>query len=413
MRRVALLASLPVVLLSCSSSRNDASPEVVGARADAYTQQCAKTTVEGVDVSDGQGSIDWSAVKAAGRDFAFMKATQGTYFTAKTFAANWSGAKKAGVLRSAYHFFDPTEDGVAQANHFLNVVGTIGPDDLPAMLDVECPDGDSACLGWSGGTGDAPASDIVKRATDWLVTVTDATGKKPIVYTFPAYFPDLSVDTSALGKYPLYIATIASCASVPAPWKSAVFWQYSWTGTVSGISGQVDMDRFFGSMTDLQAFASTTGGGGAGGSSGAGGAAGKGGGAGGGTGGATGESGHSGFSGSGGTSTGGAAGASSSSGGKAGHAGMAAAGGTSSSSSGAGGAASLAGGAGGATSTPAQVVSLGDSSESGGCALGRRSPGKFGLAVFALALASAARRRPSRRAACRRRSPSPARSRSR
>ena len=249
MKRLVLLGAL--VAVGCSS------PEDVGSQGAAYTTQCADASVvEGVDISSGQSPVNWTSVLGAGRHFAFIKATQGDYYTSSNFATQYAGAKTAGVLRSAYHFFDPTVDGVAQANYFLGVVKTIEPGDLPPMLDVECPDGDSMCLGFAGGSGQAPAATIVQRALDWLTTVEAATGKTPIVYTFPSYFPGLATQDSALAKYPLFIATLASCASVPAPWTTATFWQYSWTGTVNGIPGQVDLDRFFGSLADLQTFAS-------------------------------------------------------------------------------------------------------------------------------------------------------------
>ncbi len=239
-------------LLACGCS----APEEVGSSSEAYTTQCPDASVvEGVDISSGQSPVNWTSVLAAGRHFAFIKATQGNYYTSSSFASQYSGAKAAGVYRSAYHFFDPTIDGVTQANYFLGVVGTIEPDDLPPMLDVECPDGSSTCLGFSGGSGSAPAATIVTRALDWLSTIKTKTGKTPIVYTFPSYFPGLATPDSALAAYPLFIATLSSCAAVPAPWTSAVFWQYSWTGTVNGIPGQVDLDRFFGSLSDLQAFA--------------------------------------------------------------------------------------------------------------------------------------------------------------
>ena len=240
------------VLLACGCS----SPEELGTSSEAYTTQCGDAgVVEGVDISSGQSPDNWTSVIGAGRHFAFIKATQGDYYTSSNFAAQYAGAKTAGVYRSAYHFFDPTVDGVAQANYFLGVVGTIEPDDLPPMLDVECPDGDSMCLGFAGGSGDAPAATIVSRALDWLTTVQAKTGKTPIVYTFPSYFPGLATSDSALANYPLFIATLSQCASVPAPWTKAAFWQYSWTGTVSGIPGQVDLDRFFGTLADLQTFA--------------------------------------------------------------------------------------------------------------------------------------------------------------
>lgn len=263
MKRFAWVA-VGAVVAGCSAAPG--SPEPTASTEEAV-QQCETQVVEGVDVYDGSGTIDWTKVKAAGVDFAIMKATQGTYNTQKTFPANWSGAKAAGVYRSAYHFFDPTEDGAAQAQHFLSVVGTIGPGDLPPMLDVECPDGDPNCLG-TGAAGTAAASDIRTRMLAWLTAVEQATGKKPIIYTFGSYFSSNGVDTTGLDAYPLYIADIVSgtCFNVPAPWKSAVIWQYSWTGTVSGIPVQVDRDRFIGTLAQLGAFAGeTTGGGDAGG----------------------------------------------------------------------------------------------------------------------------------------------------
>jgi len=235
---------------ACSSS-----PEDIGSSSAAYTTQCAGSTVEGVDISAGQSPVTWSLVAGDNRQFAFIKATQGNYYTSSAFAAQYAGAKTAGVYRSAYHFFDPTVDGVMQANYFLGVVGTVLPDDLPPMLDMECPDGSTTCLGFTGGSGNAPSATIVSRALDWLSTVEAATGKKPIVYTFPSYFPGLATPDTGLAAYPLFIATFATCASVPAPWTTAVFWQYSWTGTVAGIPGQVDLDRFFGTLSDLQTFA--------------------------------------------------------------------------------------------------------------------------------------------------------------
>src|SRR5579862_8297268 len=107
-----------VALLGCESSASKEETRTVAEP----VEQCPSESVEGIDVFDGQGQVDWVAVARTGIRFAFIKATQGTYDSQATFAFNWSQAKSAGILRSAYHFFDPTEDGVAQAEHFLSVV---------------------------------------------------------------------------------------------------------------------------------------------------------------------------------------------------------------------------------------------------------------------------------------------------
>lgn len=253
MKRAWIFLCAAVVGCSAAPGQDDAT----GTTSEAL-QQCANNVVEGIDIYDGNGTIDWTSVKSAGVDFAMIKATQGTYNTQSTFAANWSGSKAAGLYRSAYHFFDPTEDGTAQAQHFLSVLGKPQPDDMPAMLDIECPDGDANCL-YQGASGQASASDIYTRMWAWIDTVEKATGKKPIIYTFGSYFSSNGIDTTGLSAYPLFIADptggATNCFDVPAPWSSAVIWQYSWTGTVSGISGQVDRDRFIGTLAQLGSFA--------------------------------------------------------------------------------------------------------------------------------------------------------------
>jgi|CZKU01.1.fsa_nt_gi lysozyme len=237
------------------TARRRAPIEAVASSAEALTQ-CAAQAVEGVDVFDDQGAIDWAAVADGGVAFAMIKATQGTYDTQSTFAANWAGAARAGVRRGAYHFFDPTEDGAAQARRFLAVVGPLSAGDLPPMLDVECPDGDADCLG-TGASGQAAPAAIAARMGAWLAAVEGATGRTPLLYTFSSYFASSGVDAGGLGGLPLFLAypTSGSCFGVPAPWTHATLWQYSWTGVVPGVSTAVDRDRFLGSPADLAALA--------------------------------------------------------------------------------------------------------------------------------------------------------------
>lgn len=238
------------------------SPHDVGQTEQALTY-CPSGTLEGVDVYNGQGTIDWMKANGAGVAFAFIKATQGDYNKQSTFGANWSGSLAAGVVRSPYHFFDGTIDGVAQANAFLaqvNAAGGLQIGDLPAMLDIECPtssvqsQAQSGCE-YAGNSGWVPTATLSQRIFDWLDTVQQATGRAPIIYSYPSWFQSVGFTDARLASYPLFIASYNSCATIPAPWTQAAFWQYSATGTVAGISGQVDTDRFFGTAADLHGFA--------------------------------------------------------------------------------------------------------------------------------------------------------------
>ena len=83
---------------------------------------------DGVDVSHWQGSMSWTKVKAAGMQFAFMKATESTTYTDTQFATNWAGAQAVGLYRGAYHFARPsTSAGSAakQAEYFVSRVGVV------------------------------------------------------------------------------------------------------------------------------------------------------------------------------------------------------------------------------------------------------------------------------------------------
>lgn len=202
-----------------------AGPEMVSSR------------IQGIDVSHDQGTIDWTQVADAGKRFVFIKATQGITETDPHFQANWQGAKAAGLLRGAYHYYQPGDDPVKQAEHFLSVV-SLEPGELPLVLDVET-------------LGSQTASELVSGLRIWLAAVQKSTGATPIVYTDPGFWNGLG--TSDFSEYPLWAADYnAEGPVLPAGWTAWAFWQYSESGTVSGISGPVDLDVFQGNIEELQ-----------------------------------------------------------------------------------------------------------------------------------------------------------------
>ncbi|HYH47785.1 MAG TPA: GH25 family lysozyme [Thermoanaerobaculia bacterium] len=196
----------------------------------------ATPQLHGIDVSHYQGAVDWPAVAAGGMAFAFVKATQGTSSVDPLFSQNWNGVQAAGLLRGAYHFFQPGEDPAAQAAHFLSVVPcTAG--DLPPVLDVET-------------AGSLTPAEIVQGIETWLAAVEAAAGCAPIVYTAPRFWDSLG--TAAFGRFPLWVAEYGvSTPKLPAGWTSWSFWQSSESGQAAGVHGNVDLDVFQGSLEDL------------------------------------------------------------------------------------------------------------------------------------------------------------------
>lgn len=95
----------------------------------------------GLDVSVHQGVIDWHAVARDGIAATYIKASEGGALKDPRFAANWNGARAAGLKVGAYHFFTLCRSGHEQADNFLarwrEVGATPGPEVLPPVVDLE------------------------------------------------------------------------------------------------------------------------------------------------------------------------------------------------------------------------------------------------------------------------------------
>lgn len=91
--------------------------------------------VRGIDVAVYQPNIDWNVVKQH-RDFAFIKATEGTSYVDPKFAQHRNGATAAGLPLGAYHYLQ-TSDGTAQARNFLRATNNYAGFQLPVAVDFE------------------------------------------------------------------------------------------------------------------------------------------------------------------------------------------------------------------------------------------------------------------------------------
>lgn len=203
----------------------------------------APTYLDGIDVSYHQGTIAWPQVAAAGKRFAFVRTSAGTLTADTAYAANSSGARAAGLTVGSYHYANPDSalnDAANEAAWFLRNA-TFASGDLLPVLDLEVSNGLD------------PAS-LTTWAQTWLGQVFAATGVRPIIYTNTNFWQTSMADTDwfARNGYPiLFIAhwTTASEPNLPAgSWGGSgwTFWQHSSTGTVPGISGAVDLDRYRG-----------------------------------------------------------------------------------------------------------------------------------------------------------------------
>ncbi len=202
----------------------------------------------GPDVASWQhpngAPIDWNQVRAAGHDFAFMKAdegpqsTGGAYYTNPYFAQDWNGAGAAGLYRGAYHFARPKlplSTAVEDARHFVSVTGTMQDAiDLPPVLDFEV-------------TGGLAPGDVAQWARNWLQEVERLTGRTPMIYTGYYFWRDSVGGPTDFGRYPLWLASWTNGAAptlIPSSWSTWTFWQWTSTGASPGIPWTTDLNRF-------------------------------------------------------------------------------------------------------------------------------------------------------------------------
>ncbi|MFI6858623.1 GH25 family lysozyme [Streptomyces sp. NPDC050421] len=219
-----------------------------GAEGSASTQ----ASLAGIDVSHYQGTINWSSVKSAGIKFAYIKATESTTYKDPTFSTNYLHAHNAKVIRGAYHFARPNlSSGAAQANYFAGNGGAWSRDNLtlPGMLDLE-----GGCYGKS-------TSAMRSWVLDFYNTYKAKTGRDAVIYTSPSWWNTCTGGWSGMSaRSPLFVAhwTSASSPSIPSGFPYWTFWQYTDSGSVNGISGAVDRDRFSGDSSRLLALANNT-----------------------------------------------------------------------------------------------------------------------------------------------------------
>jgi lysozyme len=216
---------------------------VAGAALMTVPASAQTTTLPGIDVSHWQGNVDWSQVQSTGTKFVFAKATEGKTIADPQYAANKQGVEAQAMPFGAYHFARPgsgRNDAVKQADWFVSNAQLTGDNLLP-VLDLEA----------SGGLG---AKKLKAWAQSWLAEVQAKLGVKAIIYTGPSFWKSAMGNTTwfADNGYPLWIAHYTSAAqpTVPASnWGGHgwTLWQYTNAGTVSGVDGNVDQDRYNGS----------------------------------------------------------------------------------------------------------------------------------------------------------------------
>lgn len=185
----------------------------------------------GIDISAWNGAVNMAKVKAAGKDFVFIRSGYGNTAAYPKqidarFATNVKNAKAAGIAWGVYHYMYATTTAAAKAEGeaFVKQLNGVKPIPHLVLLDIE----ESSQTKLDASTG----RQLVKAFMD----VVEAAGYYTAIYTFDSYAQKLGNDFCK--RYVRWIANISRTPSAPYDG-----WQYSWAGRVSGCSGDVDLDK--------------------------------------------------------------------------------------------------------------------------------------------------------------------------
>lgn len=205
-----------------------------------YKENEEITSIAGIDVSEHQGDIDWNAVKNAGIEFAIIRVGYRTYGGGEitldtTFEQNLRNADAAGIKTGVYFFsqaIDP-EEAIEEADA---VIDAIRPYNIsyPVIFDWELITGDSAR------TDTMTVDNLADACISFCERVKSA-GYTPMIYQ-NKNTTMFKLDLPKLQDYDFWLAEYGD---KPTYYYDYQMWQYSSTGKVPGINGEVDMNISF------------------------------------------------------------------------------------------------------------------------------------------------------------------------
>ena len=197
-------------------------------------------TLTGIDVSEHQGSIDWNQVAADGVDFAMIRlgyrgSTQGQLYMDEYFERNIAGANAAGVPVGVY-FYSQAIDPREAEEEARFVLGCLKDHkvDFPVVFDWEIVGGSSAR------TYSVSRRTLCGCARAFCDAVK-AQGYEPMIY-FTRYLGYRKYILRELTDYGFWYAEYGERPRFAFDFD---MWQYSETGKVDGIDGDVDLNIWF------------------------------------------------------------------------------------------------------------------------------------------------------------------------
>lgn len=181
-----------------------------------------------IDVSEHQGDIDWLAIKNDGVVFAIIRVQYGGNYEDNKYKQNIAGAQSAGIRYAVYGYGLYANETEAKEEAKLlfdraNTAAGSGVKPIFYAVDLE---------------GDTPADSIRANTLAWnqIMSEMGVESKYQVAYIANHLYDQFNIDVSKFGS--IWIPAYGSEPAHPYD-----LWQYTSTGSVAGISGNVDMNQ--------------------------------------------------------------------------------------------------------------------------------------------------------------------------
>jgi lysozyme len=217
--------------------------------------QPAKALVYGLDLYAGNGTMNWPLIAGAGRQFTWVKATEGVGYEDGQLQNNENNGTNNGVLVGAYDFCHPEDNTpLAEAQYFHNFAdGSLSGNAFNAFASGKLV----PALDLEDGAGDTivGAANLATWAVDWCQDVKSLTGVNPVIYCNQNYANNYLGGDSAIKNYALWIAAYNVTPAISSsPWGAGgyTFQQYSSNTVIQGDPAAfADADEYFNSLASL------------------------------------------------------------------------------------------------------------------------------------------------------------------
>lgn len=196
---------------------------------------------KGIDVSRWQGTVDWEKVKAGGIEFAMLRAGYGQGNIDAQFERNASECARLGIPFGVYWFsYAYTEDMARREAQFCMDAAGKYRLEYPMAFDFEYDSVD-----YASEKGVSVTKTLASAMARAFCEEVKSGGYYPMIYANPNYLAAY-FDAEIPEEYDIWLAQWPRDPQPETePEQAGGMWQYTSSGTVSGIAGRVDLDAAY------------------------------------------------------------------------------------------------------------------------------------------------------------------------